>query len=171
VFDPDRSRTLALVAVGLVVTAAAVGIAVGAGAVDGQALLIEDVETGEESLSVPVEENSTVTIAYTHSVEKTPVRDVYAVRDAGLVMTRMEFQSFGAGLPSTVDVERSDGGSFVYHPPDRRTEALLVATSPVAGHELVVDGERYDLVELADGGSVRLRVTTRLRIRNDTGQY
>lgn len=162
-FDPDRSRTLALVAVGLVVTAAVVGIAVGAGAVEEQALVVED-DGGEELLSVPVEENTTVTVAYTHSVEKTPVRDVYAVQDSDLVMTRMEFESFGAGLPSTADVERGDDGSFVYHPPNQRTEELVVATSPVAGHELVVDGERYNLVELADGGSVRLRVTTRLHI-------
>ena len=162
-FDPDRSRTLALVAVGLVVTAAAVGIAVGAGAAEEQALVVED-DGGETLLSVPVEENTTVTVAYTHSVEKTPVRDVYAVREGDLVMTRMEFESFGAGLPSTVDVERDADGSFVYYPHNQRTEELVVATSPVAGHELVVDGERYDLVELADGGSVRLRVTTRLRI-------
>ena len=162
-FDPDRSRALALVAVGLVVTAAAVGIAVGAGAVEEQALVVED-DGGETLLSVPVEENTTVTVAYTHSVEKTPVRDVYAVRGGDLVMTRMEFESFGAGLPSTVDVERDADGSFVYYPHNRRTEELIVATSPVAGHELVVDGERYNLVELADGESVRLRVTTRLRI-------
>ena len=162
--DPDRSQTLALAAVGLVVTAAAVGIAIGTGAVEGQALVVED-DGGETLLSVPVEENTTVTVAYTHSVEKTPVRDVYAVRDGGLVMTRMEFESFGAGLPSTVDVERDTDRSFVYHPPDQRTRELIVATSRVAGHDLVVGGGgRYDLVELADGGSVRLRVTTRLRI-------
>ena len=142
---------------------AAVGLAATSGAAEEQVLVVED-DTGETLLSVVVEENTTVTLAYTHSVEKTPVRDVYAVRDGGLVMTRMEFRSFGAGLPSTVDVERGDDGSFVYRPPNRRTEELVVATSPIADHDLVVDGRRYDLVALAEGGSVRLRVTTRLRI-------
>ena len=160
--DPGRSRSLAVVGVGLVVVAA-VGLAATSGAAEERVLVVED-DAGETLLSVPVEENATVTVAYTHSVEKTPVRDVYAVRDGGLVMTRTEFRSFGAGLPSTVDVERSDDGSFVYHPPNRRTEELVVATSPIAGHDLVVDGRRYDLVALAEGGSVRLRVTTRLRI-------
>ena len=142
---------------------AAVGLAATSGAAEKRVLVVED-DAGETLLSVPVEENATVTVAYTHSVEKTPVRDVYAVRDGGLVMTRTEFRSFGAGLPSTVDVERGDDGSFVYHPPNRRTEELVVATSPIADHDLVVDGRRYDLVALAEGGSVRLRVTTRLRI-------
>ena len=142
---------------------AAVGLAATSGAAEEQVLVVED-DAGETLLSVPVEENTTVTLAYTHSVEKTPVRDVYAVRDGGLVMTRTEFRSFGAGLPSTVDVERGDDGSFVYHPSNRRTEELVVATSPIADHDLVVDGRRYDLVALAEGGSVRLRVTTRLRI-------
>ena len=160
--DPGRSRSLAVVGVGLVVVVA-VGLAATSGAAEERVLVVEN-DAGETLLSVPVEENTTVTVAYTHSVEKTPVRDVYAVRERDLVMTRMEFESFGAGLPSTVDVERDADGSFVYYPHNQRTEELVVATSPVAGHELVVDGERYNLVELADGESVRLRVTTRLRI-------
>ena len=142
---------------------AAVGLAATSGAAEERVLVVEN-DAGETLLSVPVEENTTVTLAYTHSVEKTPVRDVYAVRNGGLVMTRTEFRSFGAGLPSTVDVERGPDGSFVYRPPNRRTEELVVATSPIADHDLVVDGRRYDLVALAEGGSVRLRVTTRLRI-------
>lgn len=148
---------------GLAVAVALLAVAAGAlagGAAADPVLVVED-ESGEELLTVPVEENSTVVLSYTHSVEKTPVRDVYAVRDGGLTMTYTEFSSYGAGLPSTAPVERSGNGSFIFRPPDRHYEEVWVATGRIAGHELVVDGERYDLVELADGGSVRLRVARR----------
>ena len=155
-----RRRAAVVVALALV-AAALLGGAWAVDAATDPVVVVED-EGGEELLSVPVEENATVVLAYTHSVEKTPVRDVYAVRDGGLTMTRTEFSSYGAGLPSTAPVERTGDGSYVYRPPDRRYETVRVATGRVAGHELVVDGERYDLVGLADGGTVRLRVTTRL---------
>lgn len=153
----DGRWLLAAAVLGLAV----VGAVVAADAGTSPTLVVEDYETGEELFTVPVENNTTVTLAYTHSVEKTPVRDIYAVRDGELVMTRMEYHSFGAGLPSTVDVERADDGSYVYRPPNRRTDTLVVATGYVADHELVVDGKRYALAERADGGSVRIYVRDR----------
>ncbi|MFT4883099.1 MAG: hypothetical protein ACI8U4_000598 [Natronomonas sp.] len=153
----DGRWLLAAAVLGLVV----VGAVVAADAGTSHTLVVEDYETGEELFTVPVENNTTVTLAYTHSVEKTPVRDIYAVRDGELVMTRMEYHSFGAGLPSTVEVERADDGSYVYRPPNRRTDTLVVATGYVADHELVVDGKRYALAERADGGSVRIYVRNR----------
>ena len=160
--DPGRSG----LAVAGALLAVAVAVAAGAlaGGTAGDPALVVESEDGTELLTVPVEENSTVVLSYTHSVEKTPVRDVYAVRDGGLTMTYTEFSSYGAGLPSTAPVERSGNGSYVYRPPDRHYEEVWVATGHVAGHELVVDGERYDLVGLADGGTVRLRVTTTSRL-------
>lgn len=147
-----------VVAAGLLAVGAATVADVGP-----QRTLVVEADDGTELLSVPVEENSTVVLAYTHSVEKTPVRDVYAVRDGQLVMTRTEFRSFGAGLPSHADVERTDDGGYLYRPPAEPRDELHVATGRVAGHELVVDDTKYDLVELADAGSVRVSVTTRIR--------
>ncbi|MFW6153276.1 MAG: DUF1850 domain-containing protein [Halobacteriota archaeon] len=139
------------------------GLVVVGGAVTEEVVVVEATD-GTELLSVPVDDDDTVVLAYTHSVEKTPVRDIYTVRDGELVMTRMEFSSFGAGLPADADVDRTDDGRFSYEPTSPREGDLLVATGTIAGHELIVEGERYDLVELADAGSVRITVTTRLRI-------
>lgn len=126
-------------------------------------LVVEDT-SGETLLHVPVERGSTVSLEYTHSVEKTEVRDVYEVRQTGLVMTYMEFSSFGAGLPAQADVEWTDNGTLIYRVPENEPNTIIVATGEIAGHELVVDGTRYDLVELADGGSVTLQVEDRFRI-------
>lgn len=150
---------IVLAALGVAVVGLAVTAAVGTGPV-----LVVETTDGTELLAVPVEPGTTVTLEYTHSVEKSTVRDVYEVRDGRLVMTRMEFSAFGAGLPSEAEVERTEDGTFIYHPPDRRTGDLLVATGRIADHKLLVDGTRYDLVGLADAGTVRIHVEHRFAL-------
>ncbi|SDL89335.1 hypothetical protein SAMN04487949_0087 [Halogranum gelatinilyticum] len=130
----------------------------------GQALVVEDAETGETLLTVPVEEETVVALEYTHSVEKTPVLDVYAVRDDELVMTRMEFESFGWGLPARANVT-NENGTFVFDPEGSFSE-LYVTPGTVADHRLHVGDRTYDLVTVAGGEhSVRLHVVQRSLLR------
>jgi len=122
-------------------------------------LVVADAETGERLLATPVAEGSTVAVAYTHSVEQTPVRDVYTVRGDELEMTRMEFESYGWGLPAGAEVETVNG-TFVFDPPGSYA-TLHVAPGARAGHVLTVDGRTHDLVALSGGDSVRLTVERR----------
>lgn len=158
----DRPGGAAVLVVLAVIVGALVGLA-GPVAEGSSSVLVVEAGEGTALLTVPVDPGSTVTLEYTHSVEKSTVRDVYTVANGQLVMTRMEFSSFGAGLPSEADVEQADDGTYVYHPPDRRRGDLYVATGRIADHDLVVDGQRYDLVELADAGTVRLSIDRRKR--------
>ncbi|CAI48362.1 TRAP-type transport system protein small subunit [Natronomonas pharaonis DSM 2160] len=156
-----RRAWLPIAALSVLVVASAAGIVVSERDVGTQTLVVEDATDGTELLAVAVEPGSEVAIEYTHSVERTPVVDVYTVDDGELVMTRSEFQSFGAGLPSRADVALEDG-VFVYEPPPKRYAQLTVATGHIADHDLVVDGERYDLAALADGESITLDLEHRL---------
>ncbi|MFC7156567.1 DUF1850 domain-containing protein [Halomarina halobia] len=125
-----------------------------------RALVVSDAETGERLLVVPVEENTTVALEYTHSVEKTRVLDAYAVRGDRLVMTRMDFQSYGWGLPADANVTVTDGGDFTFDPAGSYRE-LYVNPGRVAGHELHVGNGTYDLVGRSDARPVRLSVDRR----------
>lgn len=136
----------------LVTTAAAVPA--------GQVLVVEDAETGATLLRTPVHENSTVSLEYMHSVERSPVHDVYAVRDGRLVMVRTVFESYGWGFPADADV-REVNGTFVYEPENRSAAVLYVKPGRIAGHRLRVDDRTYDLVALSDARSVALRVEHR----------
>lgn len=132
----------------------------GADSAADRVLVVADAETGERLLEVPVAEGSTVALNYTHSVEKTPVLDVYEVNGTELEMVRMEFHSFGAGLPSRADVNVTDEGTFVFDP-DGSYDHIYVKPGEIAGHELLVDDRRYDLVALSEARSVNLYVTNR----------
>lgn len=164
------SRATSVDGVGLLVAGAAAlavlailgGVAIGGGAdaVTGEQTLVVTDDDGTELLAAPVDDETEVVIEYTHSVEKTLVRDVYVPSDEGLVMTRMEFSSFGAGLPSRADVTERDG-RYVYDPPSTTYETLHLKTGAVADHDLVVGGERYDIAAMSDNGAVELRVERR----------
>ena len=144
---------LALVAIVLAVTAVA------AAAPAGNTLLVEDADSGERLLATPVEQGTPVVLTYTHSVEKTPVHDVYVVHNGSLEMTRMEFQSSGWGLPARENVTR-ENGSFAFDPAGSYDE-LYVKPGRVADHRLRVGNRTFDLVALSDAQAVRLHITER----------
>ena len=120
-------------------------------------LVVADAETGRTLLGLPVENGTEVSLNYTHSVEKTQVIDTYTVRGDRLVMTRMEFSSFGAGLPSRADVNRTDEGTYAFDPPGAYEE-FYVQPGRIAGHQLRVGDQTFDLVELSNASSVRIHL-------------
>jgi hypothetical protein len=111
-------------------------------------LVVADAETDERLFEIAVDQGDEVTLTYTHSVQKTPVKDVYVVDGSELRAERSEFRSFGAGLP-TEDVERTDEGYVVEG--SGSYDELRVAPGEIAGHELVIGDERYDLAGTAEG--------------------
>jgi len=159
---------LLVVACGLVVSVVGVGVfatGLGPGTAapaesDDRRLVVADTETGDRLLVLRVSEGTTVALNYTHSVEKTPVLDVYEVNGTELEMVRMEFQSYGAGLPAREAVTITENDTFVFDP-DRSYERLRVKPGEIAGHELLVGDRTYDLVDLSDGRSVTFRLTNR----------
>ncbi|MHC3439342.1 DUF1850 domain-containing protein [Natrialbaceae archaeon A-gly3] len=122
-------------------------------------VVVADADSDERLLEVPVDEGEEIVLAYTHSVEKTDVEDVYVVEDGELRMDRMVFSSYGAGLPSEAAIDRTEDGFVVSV--DRIFEEVHVTTGWVAGHELLVGEEAYDLVERANGSTVVLSVDDR----------
>lgn len=147
-----RRSVAVLVACSLVLAGAAV-----AAPLD-RALVVRDADSGTTLLAVDVSDGSNVTLAYTHSVEKTPVRDEYTVDGTTLDNTEMRFQSYGWGLPSRADVRLEDGW-FVFDP-NRQYEEIYIQPAAVAGHRLYVDGEPYDLVARSDD-TVRIAIERR----------
>ncbi|MBP1921207.1 hypothetical protein J2751_000190 [Halorubrum alkaliphilum] len=165
--DGSRSVRVVLTAVTAVLVSAAVAVAASSGALTASiepepAIVVTD-DRGEEIVVSPVGEETEIVLEYTHSVEKTLVRDVYVAVDGQLVSVRMEFSSFGAGLPSQATVTQRDG-RYVYEPPRVEYEALRVKTGVIADHDLIVGGNRYDIAALADGGAVEITVQQRRRI-------
>jgi hypothetical protein len=157
-----RVPTRRTVVVALALLCLAGGVVAAATVPVDRALVVRDADTGERLLTEPVDEGTPVTVEYTHSVEKTPVVDAYEVRGTELDNVRMEFSSYGAGLPANQDIER-ENGSFVFDP-NRSYDELVVNPGSVADHSLVVGDEHYDLVVLSDGSAVVFTVERRTAV-------
>jgi hypothetical protein len=106
-----------------------------------------------------------IELRYQHSVERTPVVEVFRIERDGLHLVLMRFSSQGAGLPTEGYVR--EGDHFVLRT-DRRVGDLGLRVSQVAGQHLVAGADRVDLVALAgDGAAVVLqsgRVPWRFRL-------
>jgi hypothetical protein len=122
-------------------------------------LVVEDAATGDDYITEPVDNGSTVGLEYTHSVEKSRVYDAYRIDDQTLVNTRMEFESYGWGLPARANVTNVNG-TLVYEPDSAITELQTLSVSPgrTAGHRLLVDGQQYDLVAATNASDVRIQI-------------
>ncbi len=149
---------LIAVAIALGVILAGVAAAVPTGTV----LVVEDLDTGEHYIEQPVENGSTVGLEYMHSVEKSRVYDEYRVEGQTLVNTRMEFESYGWGLPARVNVTNVNG-TLVYDPPEPITELETLSVSPgrIANHTLIVEDQQYDLVAETNANDVRIHIERR----------
>ena len=145
----------------LVLSVVAITVTVGVAALGttDMAFVVDSV-SGETIVSEPVGEDSEIRIEYIHSVEKTPVVQHYTVEGTTLVLSHSEFRSYGAGLPSTAEVERTDDAGFVRQIDEPR-EQITLRPGETAGHTLMVDGEEFDLVSLADGETVQIELTER----------
>lgn len=137
-------------------------VAIGTALLSGPVLVVEDIDTTERYITQPVDDGTTVGLTYTHSVEKSRVYDEYRVQDSRLVNTRMEFESYGWGLPAGANVTTVDG-TFVYDPasPIAEFDSLSVSPGRVAGHTLTIGGRQYDLVETTNASDVRIYVERR----------
>ncbi|RLM54137.1 DUF1850 domain-containing protein [Halobellus sp. Atlit-31R] len=149
-----------MIAAAIVLGVVLVGVAVAAS--PGTVLVVEDLDTGEHYVEQPVENGSTVGLEYMHSVEKSRVYDEYRVEGQTLVNTRMEFESYGWGLPARVNVTNVNG-TLVYEPAEPITELETLSVSPgrIANHTLVVEDQQYDLVAETNANDVRIHIERR----------
>jgi hypothetical protein len=111
-----------------------------------------------------------VELHYRHSVERTPVVEVFRAEPDGLWFVEMRFVSQGAGLPTEGYVR--EGDVFVLRRP-HRVGALPVLVSSAAGHRLRAGSREIDLVAAFGDGPLTITAAWagwRLRLRGGGGR-
>ena len=121
------------------------------------ALQIREMRSGVNLYRASVKEGDEFTIEFVHSIERTPVREVFRIEnDYKIYLVGTVYESFGTGLPTTPDEGAElvlEGGKIRITGMHRKLEPFLVAVSPVPGHVLTVGGEEVALADLAKPGT------------------
>lgn len=116
-----------------------------------QFAVIEE-KTGRVVYNITVRQGDVFSVTYIHSVNKSPVEDVFEIMpDYGILLRKTVFSSFGAGIPFELEqgqmlVRKND--SIEIANIDRRIDPYLLKVGTVANHTLWVKGREIRLDSL-----------------------
>ncbi|WP_435156630.1 DUF1850 domain-containing protein [Haladaptatus sp. DFWS20] len=134
------------------ITLVACVLVVGAGAgatTDVTVLRIHNPETGETVGVERVDPGQKFAIHYIHSFDKTPIHEVYVIRDGKIVQIREEFQYFAIGLEYT-EREQERVGNFTVLHMERSFDSFSLRVATYTNQSLVIGDERTPLTDYAE---------------------
>lgn len=116
-------------------------------------LCAEEAQTGAlKAIFVPVP-GQEFYIAFTHSVNRTEVREYYELRDKSIFLTRAEYTSFGAGMPEVPEVSGStltvENGVLRLDHINTPMPQFIYRIGTVAAHTLHINGREIPLKTIA----------------------
>ena len=133
-------------------------------------------DDGTEYAAFPLREGESFSVTFVHSVNKSPVTDVYEIRDGIITVVQTVYYAFGAG----VQTELEEGQTLSYGPDgemivsgfDRPLPNLSYIVGTVSDHTLTIDGAEVSLRALCGRNStVRFSFARRSLLRlTDIGQ-
>jgi len=119
-------------------------------------LVLTRAEDGRVLFLYSVNEGDLISLAYMHSVNKTPVSEIFSVARGQLVLTALEFKSFGAGMPTELEPGQRllhlPDGVMRIEPFDRPAHDLRVLISEQAMHTLYIGELQISLCALTEPG-------------------
>ncbi|MFP4021382.1 MAG: DUF1850 domain-containing protein [Halanaerobium sp.] len=86
-------------------------------------------------------------IKYLHSVARTPVIEFFEIKDGKILLTKTEYQSYGAGLPTSNrqgDYVVEDD-KFIIKNIDQLLPEIMLRVSDYAEHEFIFKEENYKM--------------------------
>lgn len=130
-------------------------------------LILKNGDTGKTLAVYRIEEENEFSITFVHSVNKSPVTDVYEIRNGDIYVVRTIYYSFGAGVQTEIEegqtLEYGEDGSMIVSGFDRPMDNLSYIVGTVSDHILVINGDSVSLRELC-GRNTTVRFSSGRRI-------
>ena len=118
---------------------------------DSRALEIWGTDSGRLFGRWPLEENEEFAVEFIHSVNQSPVREIFKAKGTEILPQALRFSSFGAGMPSDLDEGQSfslDGETMVITGYTTSFRELNYIVGTVSDHLLHINGETISLRNL-----------------------
>lgn len=115
-------------------------------------LVLYNSETGKVYKTFSVMEGSEFAVEFIHSVNQSPVKDVYVIKNGEIVVDRTVYSAFGAGVQTEIEVgqtlEYDENGNMVVSGFDIVFPKVKYIVGTVSDHVLYIEGESISLTEL-----------------------
>jgi len=121
-------------------------------------LCLRDGDTGKLYATFPMEEGGEFAVYFIHSVNKTPVWDMYQVRGGEIYVVGTRYSGFGAGVPTELapgqTLTYDENGDMLITGMALKMDRLAYVVGTVADHVCVIDGAEHSLRDLCGRNSV-----------------
>ncbi len=125
-------------------------------------LLTIEKMNGQELISVPIKPGEGFTIRYIHSVDISPVYEVfYADEKKGIIIKETYFKMFGAGMghwPDRGRIVEENGWIVIKDMNIAIGEFYLRIGAPSVDHTILIKGQEIHLSRLIPGKRIRIHI-------------
>ncbi len=115
-------------------------------------LILKNGDTGKVITAFPLKDGDEFSVTFIHSVNNSPVTDVYQFRDKRIYVVRTIYYNFGAGVQTELEegqtLEYGRDGSMIVSGFNRPADNLSYIVGTVSDHTLKINGEVFSLREL-----------------------
>lgn len=115
-------------------------------------LILRNGDTGQVFAAYPLAEGDEFSVTFVHSVNQSPVTDVYRIWKGQIYVVRTIYYAFGAGVLSEVEeggiLEYGADGSMIVSGLEQPMNNLSYIVGTVSDHLLKVGGESVSLRKL-----------------------
>lgn len=143
----NTKKFLAAAVLMLIITAAAVFII----QLNTDYLVLYNADTGERYLAEKAEQGLEFSVEFIHSVNKTPVKDTYRIKDGKIKAYSTTYRSFGAGVQTQLEEGQKmtvdDNGNMIITGYDITYDPLRYIVSAAYDHVLFINGKEISLRE------------------------
>jgi len=130
-------------------------------------ILLVDGDTGKVFSAYPVNEGDSFSVTFVHSVNNSPVTDVYEFRDGSIFAVKTIYYSFGAGVQTQIEegqtLEYGEDGSMIVSGFEKKIDNLSYIVGTVSDHTLEIGGESVSLRKLC-GRNANVKFVCRRRL-------
>lgn len=123
----------------------------------GDYLVLRNGDTKEEYARYRVSEGDEFSVMFIHSVNKSPLTDVYEIRDHKIYVVRTVYYGFGAGVQTQIEdgqkLEYGDNGEMIVSGFNQEMKHLSYIVGTVSDHTLTIHEKEISLRELCGRNS------------------
>ena len=123
----------------------------------GTSLVLSDANSGQVYATFPIKDGDTFAVEFIHSVNKSPVRDVYEVRDGEIWNIQCIYYGFGAGVEEILlegeTLSYGDNGEMIVSNIDNCLGSMVIVVGTISDHTLFLGDEEISLRDLCGRSS------------------